>query len=740
VYLPELRPGWMPMSFDTVAFFYPLRQSLALAWQQGRWLPLWTSSVYMGVPFFANLQNAVLYPPSLIYALMPVPSAMAWAMVIHVGIGGAGMYCYAHRALRLRWAGSAVAAVIYMLGPYMTAHLTHLDQSNTLAWTPWIMLAADRMVVRPTRRRAAAIAVLVAVAFLAGHTQQFYFSLLLAALAAGTALLRIPGLTPRVLAVRAGMVLAALGLGLVLVGVQLVPSLELVAASVRSSGLDLTSAGFLPLPLSGVMGSVLPKYSIELPTEYAGASVGAVALALMSVVVIARWRKSLVAIWAAVFVLAVWTATGPPGKLYDAFFYGLPGFRLFRVPSRALLFSTVAAAILAGYGVRTASQLARAYRRKNWRAKTRTILLLAAGLASLPVFAALVDRLLGSHLPRYLKIFPHEIGAADLAIVATFELLALLAILAGARFPRPGAYRPLGAVLVGLTLLDILLATASIATRHPLPVNLLSLRAPAAQLLSKDPNSRYLSLLRPDAHLSQSIFSGIPAADDAKYAELLGLVQGMRPNVGMNDGPVTADGYDGGILPLRSYVEFRKPVLGASAVAPPDFTIHDLIDRVNDPQWLREAGVGLLLTDSGIDPATQDCHCFELVATAGSASAWRLSGSPSTRAWVEGVQGRRAATVVADRGDEVDVTLPDGLGGTLVLADTYYPGWSVSIDGRQGVIRSRDGFLREVTIPAGARQVAFTYRPASLLVGLAISLAGILALAALLFIPRPRVR
>src|SRR5205807_5654036 len=127
----------------------------------------------------------------------------------------------------------------------------------------------------------------------------------------GTALLRIPGLSARVVVVRAGMVVAALGLGLVLVGVQLVPSLELVANSVRSTGLDLTSAGFLPLPLSGVMGSVLPKYSIELPTEYAGASVGAAALALMSLVLIARWRTPLVAIWAAVFVLAVWTATGP---------------------------------------------------------------------------------------------------------------------------------------------------------------------------------------------------------------------------------------------------------------------------------------------------------------------------------------------------------------------------------------------------------------------------------------------
>ena len=740
VYLPGLRPGWMPLSFDTIAFFHPLRQYLALAWHQGRWLPLWTSSVFMGVPFLANIQNAALYPPSLIYALMPVAPAMAWAMVLHTGIAGAGMYSYARRALRLHGAGSAVAAVIYMLGPYMTAHLTHLDANNTLAWTPWLMLAVDRMIVKPTRRLAVCIAVLVALAFLAGHTQQFYFSLLLAIIAGGTALLRLGHPTVRTVALRAGTVIAALAVGIALTGVQLVPTMELASFSIRGGGLDLASAGFLSLPLSGVMGSVLPKYSIELPTEFAGASVGAVALALMSLAVVSRWRRPVVGIWAGIFVLATWAATGPSGKLYDAFFYALPGLRLFRVPSRLLLFSTVAAAILAGYGVRTASQLAKACRRETWGSRTRTLLVLAAVLTSLPLVGALLDRLLGSHLPRPLKVLPHEIGTGDMVIILAFEALALLAIAAAAVSARRGGYRAVGTVLAGLTILDILLATASIASRHPLPASVLALRPPAASLLPSDPNTRYLSLYRPQVETYASLLLNVPGPDRIKYEEALRVALALRPDVGMNDGPLTPDGYDGGILPLRSYVDFRKAVLGASAVAPPDFTIHDLIDGVSDPQWLRDAGVDLLLTDAGIYPATADCQCFALVDTVGSVTAWRLSGTQPTRAWLEGPPGRRAATIVTDRGEEVDIALPDRLGGTLVLADTYYPGWSVTIDGRSGVIRPRDGFLREVTIPPGASQAVFRYEPASLRIGAALSLAGVVAMAVLLFILRPRTR
>jgi hypothetical protein len=726
VYAPGLRPDRAPISFDTVTFFYPLRHYLALAWQQGRWLPLWTSSVFMGAPFLANVQNAVLYPPSLIYGLLPTDRALAWSMVLHAGIGGAGIFVYAYRALRLRVAGSAVTAVIYMLGPYMTAHFTHLDQNNTLAWTPWLMLAGDRLAAKPRRRMVVVVALLVALAFLAGHTQQFYFSLVLALLAVATRLLSVPGLRLWPAVQRVGSALAGMALGLAIAGVQLLPTMELSSRSIRAGGLALASEGILALPLKGVMGSMLPKYSIELPTEFAGASIGAIALVLISLVVVTRWRRPLVMLWTPVYIVGVWAATGPTGKLYDALFYGLPGLNLFRVPSRLLLFSTVAGAILSGYGVRTACQLAVASRRPSFRRKARQAILPTAALALLLPAAAVFDRLWHGQLPRPLRMLPHEIGTRDILMIVGFELAAILLVILAAWGPSRLTRQALGPMLVGLTLLDILLATGSIDARHPLPMNLLAFQPAATRLLPAGANQRYLSLYRPhpDFQGRAQLYHGVAAADFAKLTEAAQAVEVLRPNVDMRDGSMTADGY----------AEFRKPVLGASAIAPPDFTIHDLIDRVSDPAWLQEAGVGIVLTDAGTYPAATSCECFTLAGTIDQVSAWTPSGG-ATRAWLEGPQGRRPATIVADSGEQVQISLPDRAGGTLVLADAVYPGWSATVDGRPASIQTYDGFLRAIQVPAGPSRVVFRYQPASLLIGLALSAAGIALALGLLFLP-----
>src|SRR5579859_3397413 len=63
VYNRMLRPGWAPGNYDMAVYFYQLRHYLALAWSQGRWLPLWNQDYYLGVPFLANIQTAPLFPP-----------------------------------------------------------------------------------------------------------------------------------------------------------------------------------------------------------------------------------------------------------------------------------------------------------------------------------------------------------------------------------------------------------------------------------------------------------------------------------------------------------------------------------------------------------------------------------------------------------------------------------------------------------------------------------------------------
>ena len=76
--------------------------------------------------------------------------------------------------------------------------------------------------------------------------------------------------------------------------------------------------------------------------------------------------------------------------------------------------------------------------------------------------------------------------------------------------------------------------------------------------------------------------------------------------------------------------------------------------------------------------------------------------------------------------------------GILVLADTWYPGWRVTVDGAAAPLLRADYAFRGVALPAGRHVVEFTFssRPAAL--GLWLSLLGLVALAAVGLIGRKR--
>jgi len=84
----------------------------------------------------------------------------------------------------------------------------------------------------------------------------------------------------------------------------------------------------------------------------------------------------------------------------------------------------------------------------------------------------------------------------------------------------------------------------------------------------------------------------------------------------------------------------------------------------------------------------------------------------------------------------VDVTAEtDAL---LVLADTYYPGWSATVDGRATEILRANYAFRAIEVPAGRHEVALVYRPSHWRTGLLLSLAGLLGALACLLIPQSR--
>jgi hypothetical protein len=67
--------------------------------------------------------------------------------------------------------------------------------------------------------------------------------------------------------------------------------------------------------------------------------------------------------------------------------------------------------------------------------------------------------------------------------------------------------------------------------------------------------------------------------------------------------------------------------------------------------------------------------------------------------------------------------------GTVVLSDTFYPGWQATVDGRRVEIQPTYGFLRGVAVPVGRHAIEFVYRPWSVICGAILTALAALAAA-----------
>ncbi len=90
------------------------------------------------------------------------------------------------------------------------------------------------------------------------------------------------------------------------------------------------------------------------------------------------------------------------------------------------------------------------------------------------------------------------------------------------------------------------------------------------------------------------------------------------------------------------------------------------------------------------------------------------------------VAGKSGAEITRYSPDQVEVSVGGESAGLLVLSDTYYPGWRVSIDGRETQLLRVNYALRGVYVPKGDHQVRFYFQPTYLKMTLLLSGGGLL--------------
>jgi hypothetical protein len=598
---------------DVLLYQYPHWEHRAQALRTAT-VPLWNQFLFMGVPFLANPQTAVLYPPNWLIIGFNTPTAYKVSFIAHLLLASAGTYWLARRTLQLDATGAAVAALLFALGGSLLGKAEQINQLQSLAWMPWVLhLAFATAFLRASKRTGLLLCLVVALQVIAGHPQTVFITLVGAAIWIASAALATkraaslpaPKSPPAVAAAvrRAAVALLRCAPFLcgaaMLAGAQLVPALELSGESLRSAGLGMReSLSFSLSPL--VLGrALLPNFTRALFTEYV-AYVGCTGLLLIAAGLAAparrpAARRALLAS-AALAASGLLLALGGFNPLYWLLVRLVPGLTLFRAPVRWLALWALGGALLAGTGIGNLAQLTRSQiKRASWCAGAAIAGLVMGTIAGASHTPAGETGPLGMPLPSELAAWLLA-AALGLAIFASDSARL-------AHFRKPA--------LIALLVLELFLASAPLPVNNPTtpdaynsmrPAVLEILRAqsaslPAARMLSLseltyDPGdlTEMRSMLAPDI-TSTALVDAITAA---KSKELL------SPNLPLAWNIPTLDGYDGGLLPTRSYAQFAAQ-LADPAIDVPDGRLRERLKAL-PPAWLLNiTNTRWLITDKSND-------------------------------------------------------------------------------------------------------------------------------------------
>ena len=576
---------------DVFTYFYPYKAYAAETLRSGS-LPLWNPYLFMGVPFLANLQSAVLYPLNVPFYWLPAPQMVNCSILLHVFMAAVFTYAFARRALSFGPWGSLVSAATLAFGGFLGAQVEHVNQLSTLAWLPlllWLFYLSHT-----TRRLVYVLltGVIIGVQFLAGHTQSSYINLMglgcyalylpLARLAGNTSLSgRSVGVGRRLGRSLRLLVLVVL-LGAALASVQLVPTYELSRLSIRSAGLPYRQAVSFSLHPGTIHLSLLPSLADSPFSEYV-AYVGILPLLLGMLGVWRRRHSQQAPFFIALSALGLFLALGVYNPFYYLLYRLVPGFGLFRVPARWLYLYTVGIAILAGLGFEElfslSSSLARP--RKRWA-------LVGCALGSLVICRVLMNP-------------PSPVLVLYWVAWAT---LAGMLLWVGLRRQRGIAYLFL---VTSLVIGELFFASRYLAyNRVTAPEAFSSLRPSIAHLLTDSSVYRLLSFSDGDfdpgdlREIEQNLGQQLPQEAVYDYQVATKQKEILTPNLPLLYQLQSVDGYDGGVLPLAGYVAWQRLLLPEDQISV-DGRLQGRITEMPSARVLTMCNAKYVITDKVYD-------------------------------------------------------------------------------------------------------------------------------------------
>ncbi len=670
-------------------------------------LALWDNHLFCGMPFFGNLQPALLYPLNWPFMFLPLLFAVNSFIALHTFLMGFFTYLWIlGRGSRVP--SALLAAFMAMFGAAFFLRIVpgHLINIGSMPWIPFLLLCVDSYRLWGKVRWVVGGIFAFAMLIFSGQFQIYYYTALFTG---AYVLLTLPRTKEAVRFLR-GFFLMGLG-GLTLGAVQVLAAWDAARESLRGQGMPLDIADIADITPERLWCFLMPNFFGEWKDYWGGGiywegatyvSLTAFVLALFTLKVSRRPQKFFFG-WAALFLVLL--AIGKRGPFFILFYKYFPFFSHFRGIGKVDILITLCFAALAAMGLdeilenpQSLLVLGRGLRTALWVSGT---------LGLVFVFLAWFQSKL------YLRFASHWVSM-EVSLLVCFLLLVLLYWLSD----KARQWPILRYGFLGLAFIELLVFAMENRPSFDFSV-LASKVSKIHQVYQEDPGD-YRVLANSDNYALGADgldVWGYDTSVPSRYAHFLALAQDCDPKVDF--------------FMKFDLVRF-PPVLGLLRLR--------YVFRNAGDSWdiqrlhLKEA------------PRIFATNQWEILPEAESLKrVMRADFDPQQEVFLETDLGtsRATGTLVSQvslkdiNSDEILIHVKVSKPAVLVLADNYSQGWKAESypDPSQETYRvlPADGFLRAVPLTAGEHHIRMFYRPAAFVIGKWISTTAWLAFAGFLF-------
>lgn len=698
---------------DFIEQVYPNRVYAGRMLAQGEF-PQWNPYSFCGMPFQADVQTALYYPPYMLFDRIigaHTPMGAYWLQLLiitHFVVAQLGMYILA-RQLALSPIAGGIAAIAYAFAAPLALHTHHPMFIEHLAWLPLVMVFLRKAVTTTSIAAIGWGALLGGIMLLSGAPQMSLYALsLLSIVAIWWSIAETSAWRQRLIRLGKGFALLLVAVGLY--GIQYFPSRQLAAESERAT-LSYEQATEGSLELSGLLTAVVPKaFGVVLPPgvpnsmPYVGSEhaylywdtafyfgIGIVALALWAAIM--GWKEnSLVKLLVVVSVLAVLFALGSNGFLYRLM-YHLPLFGNVRIPARMMFVVAFAASLLAGWGW---DRLGPGIFRRH-----RTMFLGIGGLLGLVVVGV------GSGL---LAAAPGRAGVA-IASSAWSQMVYLLLVGAAVLVRLRGLRTKwIGVAVAAVCFFDLQSAHASFSQGK---VN---------------PESDYRAALNDSL---RALLVPTSPANLFRVSMRRPEIIALKRNQGLVDGVMLFEGYN------QLLLKRRHPTVRSAEQVADLLSVRWAIGRDTLGQWAflprpTAYPMAWLVHSARNVPDDRVVTVMQNDTTIDYHTTAVIEEEPPFQLGAADPSDSIAVTLYTN--DKIRYVTHCAQPALAVLSEIYYPAWNAYVDGERVPLLRANYCLRAVPIPAGSHTVELRYESAEFTKGSLVTTASLAAVVVLLML------